>query len=157
MATMVTGAWESPQEKLTALERALRGAGAVVKRGGDFARWDLELQGGLLGGARVLLSVEDLCPGKQLVRFRSWPSLGRWGLGLVALLAVLGAVAVADRAWVASGVLTLSSCALVLRTIREAAYSQSTLLQMLSSADQSPPGDEPTSSPFNATAGSEGI
>ena len=87
MATLVSGPWESPQEKLTALERALRQVGAVVKRGGEFSRWDLEVQGGLLGGARVLLCVEDLCPGKQLVRFRSSPSVALWGLGLIALLA----------------------------------------------------------------------
>jgi len=134
MATLVSGAWESPQEKLTALERSLRKAGAVVRRGGDFARWDLELQGGLLGGARVLLSVEDLCPGKQLVRFRSWPALGRWAIILCASFALLGGAAALDRAWAASGVLAFVACALLVRTLREAAYSQSTLLQMLAPA-----------------------
>ena len=134
-AALIKGAWESPQEKLTALERALRQAGAVVRRGGEFARWDLELQGGLLGGARVLLSVEDLCPGQQLVRFRSWPWLGRWGLGLCALLVLLAVGAMADRAWLAGAGLALAGCALLLRTLREAAYSQSTLLQMLRAAE----------------------
>jgi GT2 family glycosyltransferase len=131
MATLISGAYESPQEKLTALELALRRAGAVVRRGGEFARWDLELQGGLLGGARVLLSVEDLCPGKQLVRFRSWPWLRRWGLLVVALLAVLAAVAASDRSWPVAGVLAFAGLGLLLRTFKEAAYSQATLLQML--------------------------
>jgi hypothetical protein len=141
MATLVSGPWESPQEKLTALERALRQAGAVVKRGGEFARWDLELQGGLLGGARVLLSVEDLCPGKQLVRFRSWPWLGRWGLGLFWLLVMLAAVATADRSWVAGSVLAFAGSVLMLRTIREAAYSQSTLLQLLLPSEEQSSGE----------------
>jgi GT2 family glycosyltransferase len=149
MATLVSGPWESPQEKLTALERALRQAGAVVKRGGEFARWDLELQGGLLGGARVLLSVEDLCPGKQLVRFRSWPWLGRWGLGLFGLLVMLAAVATADRSWLAGSVLGFAGSALMLRTIREAAYSQSTLLQLLL------PSEEQSSGEFVAVAQSD--
>jgi hypothetical protein len=131
---MVSGAWQSPQEKLTALERALRQAGAAVKRGGEYTRWDLELQGGLLGGARVLLSVEDLCPGKQLIRSRSWPALRRWGLGVFAVLALLSIRAVSDHAWIAGAVLAVASGILLLRTLREAAYSQSTLLELLGSA-----------------------
>ena len=138
MATMMSGAWQSPQDKLTALERALLRAGAVVRRGGEFANWDLELQGGLLGGARVLLSVEDLCPGQQLVRFRSWPWFARWGLGLVVLLVLLAADAAADRAFAAGGVLALAGTVLLARTLREAAFSQSTLLQMLKAPEAEP-------------------
>jgi hypothetical protein len=138
-ATLVTGPWESPQDKLTALERELRQAGAVVRRGGDFSRWDLELQGGLLGGARVLLSVEDLCPGKQLVRFRAWPALGKWGVALFALFLVLAATAAADRAWVVGVVLAIIGVALMLRMLQEAAYSQSTLLETLRSPDDHHP------------------
>jgi len=135
-AALLSGAYESPQEKLTALERALRRAGAVVRRGGEYARWDLELQGGLLGSARLLLSVEDLCPGKQLVRFRSWPALGRWGLALFAVRVALALGAVADRAWLVAGVLGLAGSAVMLRSVREAAYSQSTLLQLLQAPEQ---------------------
>jgi hypothetical protein len=137
-ATLIAGPWESPQEKLTALELALRSAGAVVRRGSEFARWDLELQGGLLGGARVLFAVEDLCPGQQLVRFRAWPWLGRWGLGLSGTLVILGAIAGVDRSWIAAGVLAFAGFALLLRTIREAAYSQSTLLQLLRASEPPP-------------------
>jgi O-antigen biosynthesis protein len=135
-AALISGAWESPQAKLTALERALRRAGAVVRRGGEFARWDLELQGGLLGSARLLLSVEDLCPGKQLVRFRSWPALGHWGIALFVVLVMLALGAVADRAWLVAGVLGLAGTAVLLRSVREAAYSQSTLLQMLQAPEK---------------------
>jgi hypothetical protein len=141
-ATLVCGAWESPEEKLTALEGSLRRAGAVVRRGSEFARWDLELSGGLLAGARVLLSVEDLCPGKQLVRFRSWPWLERWGLGLCALLLTLSAAATADHAFVVGGVLGFACAVVVVRAVREAAYSQSTLQQLL--ARQSDPPREIT-------------
>jgi GT2 family glycosyltransferase len=137
-ATMVAGEWESPQEKLTNLERALLRAGAVVRRGGEFARWDLELQGGLLGGARVLLSVEDLCPGQQLVRFRSWPALRGWGLALFAVLVLLAVGATVDRAWIVGASLGLAGLALLLRTLTEAAYSQSTLLRLLSPAEPEP-------------------
>jgi GT2 family glycosyltransferase len=137
-ATLVSGAWQSPQDKLMSLETALVRQGAVVRRGGEFERWDLEIQGGLLGGARVLLSVEDLCPGKQLVRFRTWPWLWGWGLALFALLEVLAGRAAADRAWVASGVLGVAGLWLIGRTLREAAYGQSTLARML----DAPGGDQ---------------
>lgn len=154
-ATMVSGAWESPQEKLTNLERALLRAGAVVRRGGEFARWDLELQGGLLGGARVLLSVEDLCPGQQLVRFRSWPALRSWGLVLFMVLVLLAAGATVDHAWIAGVTLGLAGLALLLRTLTEAAYSQSTLLQLLNPA-QPEPEPEPELVTMVGRSGPEG-
>jgi GT2 family glycosyltransferase len=136
MATLVCGPWESPQDRLMALERALRHVGAIVKRGGEFARWDLELSGGLLAGARVLLCVEDLCPGKQLVRFRSWPCLGVCGLGLFALLMLLSAAAATDGSWVVASALAMTSGALMLRALREAAYSQSTVQELLCSPEE---------------------
>jgi hypothetical protein len=138
MARLVSGVWESSEDKLVALEGSLRRAGAVVRRGSEFSRWDLELSGGLLAGARVLLSVEDLCPGKQLVRFRSWPWLERWGLVLCAFLLVLSAAATADRAFGVGGVLGLACAAILLRAVREAAYSQSTLQRLLSREPESP-------------------
>lgn len=132
-ATLIRGAWESPQDKLAAIEEALRRGGAVVRRGGEYERWDLELQGGLLGGAHLLLSVEDLCPGQQLVRLRSWPSVERWGLVASAALATLSAGAALGGSWLAAGALGAGAAALLLRTLREAAYCQSILAQFLRS------------------------
>jgi len=45
--------------------------------GGAFDRWDLELRGGIFGGARTLMAVEELGGGAQLVRYRFWPIVGR--------------------------------------------------------------------------------
>jgi GT2 family glycosyltransferase len=131
MASLISGPWQAPEDKLLALERELRQCGAVVKRGGAFDRWDLELQGGLLAGARVLLSVEDLAPGKQLVRFRSWPAFGRWSLGLLGVVALLAAGAFADRAFAVGSVLAASAIGWTFRMFEEAAYSQSALQQAL--------------------------
>jgi GT2 family glycosyltransferase len=131
MATLVSGPWQAPEEDLRALEQELRQSGAVVKRGGPFDRWDLELQGGLLAGARVLLSVEDLAPGKQLVRFRSWPWFGRWSVGLLGVVSALAAAALADHAWAVGCVLVVVAGGWTLRMFEEAAYSQSTLLNAL--------------------------
>jgi hypothetical protein len=84
----------------------------------------------------VLLCVEDLCPGKQLVRFRSWPCLGVCGLGLFALLMLLSAAAATDGSWVVAGALAMTGGALMLRALREAAYSQSTVQELLCSPEE---------------------
>ena len=54
---------------------ALRTAGRRVARGSAWDRWDLEVSGGLLGGARVRMAVEEHGAGRQLIRFNAWP---RW-------------------------------------------------------------------------------
>jgi hypothetical protein len=65
--------WQDPISWLGSLETNLKQLRAVVMRGGDFDHWDLELRGGLLGCARVLMAVEEHGGGNQLVRFRAWP------------------------------------------------------------------------------------
>src|SRR5439155_8079883 len=39
-----SGRWQDVTEKLGSMETALRESGAVVRRGGDFDRWDLEVR-----------------------------------------------------------------------------------------------------------------
>src|SRR5207244_10977964 len=80
---MRTGRWQDVAEKLGSMETALRESGAVVRRGGEFDRWDLEVRGGLLAGVRMLLAVEDHGPRTQLIRVRSWPTFSPVGLGLI--------------------------------------------------------------------------
>ena len=47
----------------------------MTARGGDYDDWDLEVRGGLLGGARLRLGVEEHGAGKQMLRFRAWMRL----------------------------------------------------------------------------------
>jgi hypothetical protein len=79
--------WKAPEHWLEQLERALRAAGAAPLRGGDFAAWDIEAPGGLLGSCRVQMAVEEHGAGRQLVRFRSWPCYASWVLVLLVLVA----------------------------------------------------------------------
>jgi len=72
--------WQSVETRLKALENNLRLRGALVLRGGDFDRWDLEVRGGLLGSARLIMGIEEFGGGKQLVRYRIWPHFFRTGL-----------------------------------------------------------------------------
>jgi hypothetical protein len=86
--------WQSGEQRLETLERALRERSIPVRRGGDYDRWDLELRGGLFGAARLRMTIEEHGSGKQMARFRVWPHVPRaaWiALTLcVALVAGLG-------------------------------------------------------------------
>jgi hypothetical protein len=86
--------WDAPEERLRHLESRLRARGVAQRRGDRFGRWDLEVRGGLIGGARALMAVEEHGHGHQLVRLRVWPRCSTAGWLLVisatAVASVLG-------------------------------------------------------------------
>jgi hypothetical protein len=90
--TLWSETWQSGDDRLVALESALRNRGAAVRRGGDFDRWDLELRAGILGAVRIVLVVEEHGQGKQLVRFRTWPKATGFALALIFALVVVSLV-----------------------------------------------------------------
>lgn len=94
--------WQEPASWLEDLSRRLRAAGAVVLPGGPMDGWDLEVCGGLLGGARVLVAIEEHGAGQQLVRLRGWPLLPVSGLAVVATLGLLSVLALSDGGAVAA-------------------------------------------------------
>jgi len=96
--------WRDPGERLNALERALRDMGAATLRGGEFERWDIEVRGGALGTARLLMAVEEQGGGRQLVRIRWWPSLAPAGAALTLLLGGLAVAAGTTGVWIPGGV-----------------------------------------------------
>jgi hypothetical protein len=91
--------WQATEDRLTELERILHSRRAVVTRGGDFDRWDLAVRGGLFGFTRALAMVEEHGSGKQLFRLRAWPQVPGLLIGVMALLAAVGALAAIDGAW----------------------------------------------------------
>jgi GT2 family glycosyltransferase len=112
--------WQAPEDWLGAMERHLRRARFTVQRGGDFDRWDLAVSGGLLGGARLLLLIEEHGQGRQLVRFRIRPRWWPPATGAGAVLAGLAVAAAASDAAVVAGVLALGVTLLVARITVEA-------------------------------------
>jgi GT2 family glycosyltransferase len=104
--------WEAPESRLHTLESLLREQGALVRRGGDFERFDLEVGAGIFGSARVLAAVEEHGGGQQLVRLRAWPRPRTGALLLAAGAAALAVGAAASHAWLAA--LTLGAGAMVL-------------------------------------------
>ena len=88
--------WETQHARLRTLEARLRVEGACVLRGAEHDAWDLEIRGGILGAARVLMGLEDHPAGKQLVRLRWWPEVP--GRGPVLVLGLAGLTVAAARA-----------------------------------------------------------
>lgn len=72
--------WRGAEERLHDLENALRIMGAVVVRGGHFDRWDLEVRGGMLGDARLLMTIEEHAQGRQYVRVKLQPTASQFAL-----------------------------------------------------------------------------
>jgi hypothetical protein len=69
----------------------LQSAGCLVHRSGAFDAWDLEVYAGVLGGARLLMAVEDHGSGTQYVRFAAWPRFSPAGAALAGALLLLAA------------------------------------------------------------------
>ena len=128
--------WQDPIARLQCLETAMRTCGGVVVHGGEYERWDLEVQGGLLGAARMLMAVEDHGAGTQFVRFRLWPRFSRVAVVLTLVFALLSAEAVEDQAWSAAAILGTITVLLTLRTLYEYSGAAAVILRALKSAEE---------------------
>jgi O-antigen biosynthesis protein len=123
--------WQPADETLRSLEDALRANGAIVVPGGAYDRWDLGIQGGLLGGVRTRMVIEEHGAGRQLARFRSWPRCSVVGGAITLALAFCSIAGAFDRAWTACivlGGLALLAGGVILH---ECAVATATLLRGL--------------------------
>ena len=114
-------------QRLRAMEADLRTEGACVLRGGRHDAWDLEVRGGFLGAARLILGVEDHPGGHQMVRLRWWPVVPVRGPILTLGFAALTYGAVRDRAWVAAAVLGLGAGFFAWRVLEQSTAAMATV------------------------------
>lgn len=116
--------WKPAEYRLERTEAAIRSQGGVAIRGGGFDSWDLEVRGGgILGGSRLRMAIEEHGAGNQLIRFRIWPRCSPVAaLAVVALLALSMGAALA-RADAPFTVLATSALALTIRTAKECAVA----------------------------------
>jgi O-antigen biosynthesis protein len=119
------------EERLGSIEAALKETGAPVMRGGAYDRWDLEVRGGPLGSARLLVAVEDHGGGRQLARFRLWPRLSRAGVLALASGAALFGAAALSGAWAAAALLGAGAAFLALREAQECATGMAAVVEAI--------------------------
>ncbi|HEX9819802.1 MAG TPA: hypothetical protein VGD07_09340, partial [Methylomirabilota bacterium] len=126
--TLWTETWREAPAMLARLEAALRAAGFVVARGGDWDRWDLEVRGGLLGRARLLMAVEEHGHGKQLWRFRVSSRYSVAAAATIVALAGLAVAAALDGAPAVALALGATATAVAARGILEGGHAVAAFL-----------------------------
>jgi glycosyltransferase involved in cell wall biosynthesis len=124
-----TDRWAPGSDRLAAIEAWIRAQGVAVRRSGTFDRWDLEIRPGNLGGARLLMAVEENAGRTQVVRIRWWPRCSRLGMATALLLAGLAVAAALDHSDVAAIALAAGSVGLIAETVRQCAAAVGVTLQ----------------------------
>ncbi len=127
--------WRAPEDSLSAIESALRARGAVIGHGDAWSDWDLGVRGGLLGGARVRLGVEEHGAGRQMLRVRLWPRVQPAALAATAVAGACAALALAGGAAVAGGVLLAAALGLALLGAGECARAGGIIVDALAEMD----------------------
>ena len=130
-ATFWTEQWQGATERLEALEKTLKTKGAFVSRGGGYDQWDLHVRGGVLGGTRVLMAIEEHGAGKQFVRFRLWPKSSITGKVAIFVFSSLGVWAGIDQAWIAGTLLAGIPVMVGLRMLQEHSAATLAILRSL--------------------------
>jgi len=103
----------------------------IVRRGGDYNDWDLELQGGMLGHVRLRMAIEEHGAGKQLVRIRSWSKYFTLGFVLTAVFAALSSAAAVDLSWAACAILGIIAALLALFSLLDTSAATAAVCRIL--------------------------
>jgi glycosyltransferase involved in cell wall biosynthesis len=112
--------WHEPVAWVQQVRDAVRSNGARVNDGGPYDRWDLEIAGGALARARLLIAVEDQGASTQYVRYGIWPKCSGVGLAIIAFLAALAGAAATGAAWTAAAVFAGAVILVIARAVQEA-------------------------------------
>jgi GT2 family glycosyltransferase len=115
-----TRRWLEPAAWVQQVRDAVGREGTPVRDGGPYDRWDLEVPGGALAKARLLIAVEDQGAGTQYVRFGFWPKCSGAGLAAIAFLALVAGVAATSAAWTAAAVFAGAAAFVIARVAQEA-------------------------------------
>jgi glycosyltransferase involved in cell wall biosynthesis len=115
--------WHSADTWLERVAAQIREHRTVVRPGGTYDNWDLEIRGGVLAGTRVLLGIEDHGAGRQMLRFRCRARVPFAVMATLGALFIGGLAAAASGAWLAAGVLGFGFAALASATCRQSADS----------------------------------
>jgi hypothetical protein len=119
--------WRGADQRLHAIEVALRERGSTAVRGGEFDRWDLEVRCGTLGRARARMAIEEHGQGKQLIRLRRWPRASRLAPAATGSLLVLGLACALGGTLLLAGVFAGMSLLVALRVAFESSAAAGAL------------------------------
>ncbi len=126
-ATIWSERSEPPDQRLRTIEMQLRATRACVLRGEEHDRWDLEVRGGILGAARLLVGVEEHAGGKQLLRLRWWPRIPPRGPIMVLGFAALTGAAAYAEVWGAAVLLGLGVVLPALHMVEQGMAAMATI------------------------------
>jgi hypothetical protein len=146
--------WQGTEERVRATVQAFVGQGTVVRSGGDWDSWDLQVRGGMLGAARLRMAIEEHGAGRQLVRIRFWPYAPVPAIVLAFLATLVAVFAILSDADAITVALSMMAAGLVMRTIYECGVATVAIKRaLLSPAHTEPATLEPALAPKIAPAG----
>jgi GT2 family glycosyltransferase len=143
-----TEVWQPPEVRLKNIEASCRSKGIPIHRGGPCDDWDFEIPGGMWGGARFLMAVEDHGAGTQYVRCRITPRWSAGGLILSLLLAALATGAMSGRVWLISILFGVAALLSVLKSVRDTGGACRLILETLREQG----AESPEKNPVEASA-----
>src|SRR5688572_6316496 len=88
--------WQPVEHWLDMLEKQLRSHVAIVRRGGDFDSWDLEVGGSPAASVRIATAIEEHGGGKQMILFRLRPIAPPPAVAVSVTLSILSGLAFAN-------------------------------------------------------------
>ena len=123
--------WTEPTERVNDILNELQSNRAIVVCGDEYARWDLEVRGGMFGAARLLMAVEDHGAGAQYVRLRAWPHHRPTARVVPVIFAILTCLAIAGGGWAAAGAFAGLLALVALWTIKQSGTAMAQLLKVI--------------------------
>ena len=122
--------WKNPDDNLRDLRTKLQDSGAIVGIGGEYDRWDLQVQGGLFGGSRLRLAVQSYAAGKQLFRYCVIPRLS-WFTAAAAPFAILSVAAGLSGSWLQCAASGMVAVMIVIRAFSDAGFAAGMIRDIL--------------------------
>lgn len=135
--------WHSAEEYLLAIEKSLITQQMILRRGGDFDRWDIQAGNQLFAYVKSLLTIEEHGAGKQYVKLKSRVLFPAFSLCTLTSLLALAFFSFFNLQWIVGSafgglaLLILSKCTIeksnVLQSLQEAmnSLSEQEVLQMM--------------------------
>jgi GT2 family glycosyltransferase len=126
---------EPVRRTLSRIERSLRRDRCAVRRGGGYDRWDLQVDGGSLGFARLRSCAEDHGHGRQFLRVEIRPHFTAWAWACVVAGPMLTTWASLDGALLVAALLGATTVAVALRAAWESGSSAAALAEASTEAE----------------------